>query len=118
MPERLDDAEQFVTLAEQSARAGALVRRSQPACAVFGSSRIARGACELASHHGLLVAMHVAESHEELELLAAGSGPFRVFLEELGVWERQRFRTGRDRSSILQILAAAPRSPWSFTAII
>ncbi len=34
----------------------------------------------------LPVAMHLAESLEERELLAAGTGPFRRLLEDLGAW--------------------------------
>ncbi|MFM8291603.1 MAG: amidohydrolase family protein, partial [Planctomycetia bacterium] len=35
----------------------------------------------------LPVAMHLAESLEERELLAAGTGPFRRLLEDLGAWD-------------------------------
>ncbi len=35
----------------------------------------------------LPVAMHLAESPEERELLAAGTGPFRRLLEDLGAWD-------------------------------
>lgn len=40
----------------------------------------------LAVTRGLPVAMHIAESPEERELLATGGGPFRTLLEELGAW--------------------------------
>jgi cytosine/adenosine deaminase-related metal-dependent hydrolase len=46
----------------------------------------ARLAREIARRR-LPVAMHVAESLEERELLAAGTGPFRRLLEDLGAWD-------------------------------
>ena len=46
----------------------------------------ARLAREIARRR-LPVAMHVAESLEERELCAAGTGPFRHLLEDLGAWD-------------------------------
>lgn len=40
----------------------------------------------LARRRGLPVAVHLAESHEESELLARGTGPFRDLLGDLGAW--------------------------------
>ncbi|HEY4313287.1 MAG TPA: amidohydrolase family protein [Pirellulales bacterium] len=68
------------------------------------------GLVRLANERRLPVAMHLAESREELELLAAGSGPFRSFLEELGVWEPTAFSHGTLPLAYLQVLAAAPRA--------
>jgi aminodeoxyfutalosine deaminase len=42
---------------------------------------------ELSGRHKILVAMHLAESPEELELLRNGDGPMRTFLEEIGAWD-------------------------------
>jgi aminodeoxyfutalosine deaminase len=36
---------------------------------------------------GDLFSIHVAESTQEIELLMTGGGPFRMFLEERGVWD-------------------------------
>jgi cytosine/adenosine deaminase-related metal-dependent hydrolase len=40
-----------------------------------------------ARRRGLPVAMHLLESEAEAELLAAGTGPFRRMLEDLGAWD-------------------------------
>jgi len=41
----------------------------------------------LSAEHRVPLAMHLAESQEELELLRCGRGPLRARLEELGAWE-------------------------------
>jgi cytosine/adenosine deaminase-related metal-dependent hydrolase len=68
-----------------------------------------RRAVELARQRRCPLAMHVAESREELELLAAGTGPLAELLKERGVWKPDLF--GRRRVvEILHALAAAPRA--------
>ena len=52
--------------------------------------------------------MHLAESREELELLASGTGPFRRLLEDLGVWSPEVFPGGWRSLDYLQRLADAP----------
>ena len=44
-------------------------------------------AIRLAQQYRLPVAMHLAESLEEIQLLQSGQGPLRRLLEELGQWE-------------------------------
>jgi cytosine/adenosine deaminase-related metal-dependent hydrolase len=56
------------------------------------------------------IAFHLAESPEELELLATGQGPFRELLDKLGAWEEGPFPGPRRPLDFLQELAAAPRS--------
>lgn len=46
-----------------------------------------RAVAELARKRALPVAIHLAETREELELLQWRQGPFVGFLESLGVWE-------------------------------
>jgi aminodeoxyfutalosine deaminase len=41
---------------------------------------------DLDAHAGQLTSVHLGESPEELEFIRRGSGPWRVLLEELGVW--------------------------------
>lgn len=63
-----------------------------------------------ANRYGVAVAMHLAETEEERELLENRSGPFVDFLQSLGVWEATRFFPRTTTSQWLELLAAAPRS--------
>ena len=41
---------------------------------------------DLDAHAGLVTSVHLGESPEEIEFIRRGTGPWRVLLEELGVW--------------------------------
>ncbi len=56
------------------------------------------------------VAMHLAESKEELRLLAEGDGPLRTLLEERSMWDPNAIAQGSRPLDYLQLLAEAPRS--------
>jgi cytosine/adenosine deaminase-related metal-dependent hydrolase len=47
---------------------------------------VLRAIAEVVESDGLPCSIHVAESIEEIEFLRTGSGPWRVLLEDLGVW--------------------------------
>lgn len=49
--------------------------------ALFGAIR-----ADLDAHAGAVTSVHLAESPEEIEFIKRGTGPWRVLLEELGVW--------------------------------
>ncbi len=68
-----------------------------------------RGAVELAREFGCPLAIHVAESREEIELLRDARGPFIELLQRRGVWQPGLFG-GRRVIDILESLAAAPRT--------
>lgn len=51
---------------------------------------LGRALLATAGRRGLPVAMHLAESDAEQELLARGTGPFREVLESLGAWDASR----------------------------
>lgn len=55
------------------------------------------------------LAMHLAESRAELELLAAGTGEFVPFLKGLGVWRDGALPLGSRPLDFLRELARAPR---------
>jgi cytosine/adenosine deaminase-related metal-dependent hydrolase len=54
--------------------------------------------------------MHLAESAEELELLATGGGPFRDLLEERSMWDASAIPRDSRPLDYLRELARAPRS--------
>jgi len=65
---------------------------------------------ELACRHRLPVAMHLAESREELQLLRENKGPFRELLEAQSMWDSDVFAPSLEPLDYLRILAQAPRS--------
>ena len=64
---------------------------------------------DLSSDRHLPVAMHLAESAEEIELLATGSGPLKQLLLDRSMWDPQAIPVGSTPLDYLQILARAPR---------
>jgi cytosine/adenosine deaminase-related metal-dependent hydrolase len=44
---------------------------------------------DLDAHPGQVTSVHLGESPEEIEFIRRGTGPWRVLLEELGVWSDQ-----------------------------
>jgi aminodeoxyfutalosine deaminase len=65
---------------------------------------------ELSKRHAIPVAMHLAESPEELELLRHGGGPLREFLEELGAWDEMSLPRESRPLDYLQVLAETHRA--------
>ena len=66
--------------------------------------------CRYSREHQLPLAMHLAESPEELELLRTHGGPFRQLLDEIGVWNSSAFQLGVTTMEYLQQLATAHRA--------
>ncbi|MCG8585012.1 MAG: amidohydrolase family protein, partial [Pirellulales bacterium] len=58
----------------------------------------------------LPVAMHLAESEEELELLHSGGGPFVELLKDLDAWDATAIRRGTRPLDYLKLLAACDRA--------
>jgi cytosine/adenosine deaminase-related metal-dependent hydrolase len=65
---------------------------------------------ELAVSRNAVVAMHLAETTDELELLHDGKGPFVEFLTRLGLWDCATFPGGRSIRDFLEQLARVPRA--------
>ncbi len=64
---------------------------------------------DLARHADVPLAMHLAETREELQLLASHDGPFVPLLQQLGVWDPDVLPIGRRPMDYLRVLAQAPR---------
>ncbi|NLE37818.1 MAG: amidohydrolase family protein [Pirellulaceae bacterium] len=67
-------------------------------------------AVALSAENHVPLAMHLAESPEELELVEHRCGPFRDFLERLGAWNSEAFPDGLTILGYLQMLAGAHRA--------
>ena len=72
-------------------------------------STVARAA-ELAAQAGIPIAMHLAESAEEMELLSSQTGPFRELLERVGAWIPTCWSTSLSARDYLEALSHAPRA--------
>jgi cytosine/adenosine deaminase-related metal-dependent hydrolase len=59
--------------------------------------------------HSAILAMHLAESQAELELLANQTGPFVDLLKDFGIWDPASFRPQQSWLTILQQLARCAR---------
>jgi cytosine/adenosine deaminase-related metal-dependent hydrolase len=64
-----------------------------------------RGLVDLAVHYRAPVAMHLAETRSELELLSKGTGEFVPFLESMGVWRADAIPRGSRPLDYLRELA-------------
>lgn len=56
------------------------------------------------------LAMHLAETREELQLLRDQTGPFVELLQSLDAWHPETFRSGTTILDYLKLIAQAPRS--------
>jgi len=65
---------------------------------------------DLAVSRNAVVAMHLAETMDELELLHDGNGRFADFLRRLGLWNSATFPGGRSIRDFLEQLVRAPRA--------
>ena len=63
-----------------------------------------------AREHTVPVAMHVAETREEIELLRDGGGPLVELLEELGAWRPGVIPLGARPLDYLRAISEAPRA--------
>ncbi len=120
------DAMVFLELiAPTAARVAPMLAQAQEHLALPPSPRIRGGLClhapytvhprllaqtaEIAAARRTPLAMHLAESREELEFLRSGSGPFRQLLESVEGWDAHAIVPGTRVLDYLRILSSAPR---------
>ena len=72
--------------------------------------RLFQGMLRLARERLLPVAMHLAESEQEIEFLKTRQGPFHQLLEELGVWNAGAWPTDLTLLDYVRELTTAPRA--------
>ncbi len=71
--------------------------------------QLLRGLIDLACRWHAPVAMHVAETSAELQLLAGQGGEFQEFLQRMGVWNPEPFQGDWQIPDILRELSRVPR---------
>ena len=74
------------------------------------SSELLIRSVELAKRFDAPIAMHLAETRDELEFLAEGRGSFVEMLKSFGAWPEEGLPIGRRPLDILRVLAGAPRA--------
>jgi aminodeoxyfutalosine deaminase len=74
------------------------------------SPALLRNLVALARGRDLPVAMHLAESRQELEFLASGTGAFQELLEWRSMWDAEAIPRGTTPTDYLEMLAEAPRA--------
>ncbi|MDB4631929.1 amidohydrolase family protein [bacterium] len=74
------------------------------------NKKILDQAIQLSHKRKIPLAMHLAETREELELLASHSGPFFDLLNQIGVWEKNNLTDLTKPLDFLQRLSCASRA--------
>ena len=108
--ERLNAMREQAAAPPNSAIAGRIQIGISPHAPYTVSPAPLRDLIALASRDSLPVAMHLAESAEELELLVASTGPFAELLDERSMWDPLAIPHRSRPLHYLQMLAAAPRA--------
>jgi len=106
--ERLDSSRDSTSRRPATRRVAA--RGISPHAPYTVHPRLLERLVEEAAIRKLPVAMHLAESRAELELLAAGTGPLRELLEQRSMWDAAAIPAGSTPLDYLRMLARAPRS--------
>jgi len=72
-------------------------------------AELLRHAVALSAGQHVPLAMHLAESREEMEWLRTGGGPLAALLESLGAWDPTAIQPGSSPLNYLRLLARADR---------
>jgi cytosine/adenosine deaminase-related metal-dependent hydrolase len=107
VPAAIAEAEQFLIPVSTSAN---LQPALSPHAPYTVHPRLLEAMLDLARRFRVPLAMHLAESREELELLERGTGPFRAMLERLDAWDPAADVRYPRILNYLERLATAPRA--------
>jgi cytosine/adenosine deaminase-related metal-dependent hydrolase len=99
-----------VRYADNAAHSGRWRFGISPHAPYTASWELVQSAVQLAKLWNVPLAMHLAESHEELELLASHSGELWCLLQERGVWNPSAIPRGISVHDYLKVLCQAPRT--------
>ncbi|MEZ6144370.1 MAG: amidohydrolase family protein [Planctomycetaceae bacterium] len=102
--ERLEIARQFL---EQESSDADVIRGLSPHAPYSLSEEFFRQLIDLAVERESPVAMHLAETHEELELLQQGTGLLAKMLKDFGVWRDRFWMPGGSVGAYLEELSRA-----------
>jgi cytosine/adenosine deaminase-related metal-dependent hydrolase len=125
---RAQQVDQVHRHAEQIAAVAGLRAALSPHAPYTADRELVALASRLSRERLWPVAMHLAESREELQLLSTGSGPMRDMLEQFGALHSAMFPRGGRPRDYLEILDSAhrslvihgnylPRDDWDFLAL-
>jgi aminodeoxyfutalosine deaminase len=106
IPELLCQAEQHFA----AAAAESIIHGLSPHAPYTVHPELFESLMDLAVNRHAVVAMHLAETRDELELLHDGKGHFVDFLTRLGLWDRSTFPGGKRIRDFLEQLVRAPRA--------
>lgn len=90
--------------------AGNVMYGSSPHAPYSVSQRLLRQMCRQSTSAGRPVAMHLAETLVERELLEHRTGDFVQLLKDFGAWNAASFENGLSINDTIKVLATAPRS--------
>ncbi len=106
IPELLDQAEQHFAAGSDDS----IICGLSPHAPYTVHPELFESLMQLAVNRNAVVAMHLAETTDELELLHDGKGRFADFLSRLSLWNASTFPGGRSIRDFLEQLVRAPRA--------
>lgn len=96
-------------LAPEAAAGPSLTRGISPHAPYSVHPQLLSSICRMSATERIPLAMHLAETREELELLRSGSGPFVGLLSSLDAWDPKAIPRGTRPRDYLETLAQAHR---------
>lgn len=103
-------AEQHVHAIRQGADSITILPGVSPHAPYSVHPEIVQGVCRLAQQWPFPVAMHLAETAAEVQLLTDRTGPFVDFLQRLNLWDTRILHSIESTRDYLELLATTPHA--------